>query len=42
MTREGQAEHPEGLRYFEQAEIDREVFAFHTWPIGAPDDKDVS
>jgi len=29
---------PEGLRYFEQAEIDGEVFVFHTWPVGAPDD----
>jgi hypothetical protein len=41
MTREMQAEHPDGMRYFEQAEIDSEVFVFHTWPVGAPDDKDV-
>jgi len=39
MTRENQSKHPEGVRYFEQAEIDREVFVFHTWPIEAPDDK---
>jgi hypothetical protein len=42
MTRGQQAEHPDGLRYFEQAEIDGEVFVFHTWPVGAPDDKDVA
>jgi hypothetical protein len=42
MTKESQAEHPDGMQYFEQAEIDREVFVFHTWPVGAPDDKDVS
>jgi hypothetical protein len=41
MTREQQAEHPEAMQYFEQAEIDSEVFVFHTWPVGAPDDKDV-
>jgi hypothetical protein len=41
MTREGQAESPHGMQYFEQAEIDREVFFFHTWPVGAPDDKNV-
>ena len=28
----------EGMQYFEQAEIDGEVFVFHTWPIKAPDD----
>jgi hypothetical protein len=28
----------EGMQYFEQAEIDGEVFVFHTWPVGAPDD----
>jgi hypothetical protein len=32
ITREIQAEHPKGMQYFEQAEIDREVFVFHTWP----------
>jgi hypothetical protein len=37
MSREQQAEHPEGMQYFEQAEIDREVCVFHTWPVGAPD-----
>jgi hypothetical protein len=37
MTKAKQAEHPEGMPYFEQAEIDREVFVFHTWPVGAPD-----
>jgi len=36
ITRETQQ--PDGLRYFEQAEIDREVFVFYTWPVGAPDD----
>ena len=41
MTREQQAKHPDGMRYFEQAEIDREVFVFHTWQVGTPDDKDV-
>jgi hypothetical protein len=29
---------PEGMRYFKQAEIDKEVFIFHTWPLNAPDD----
>ena len=38
MTKEKQAEFPDGIRYFEQAEIDKEVFIFHTWPVGAPDD----
>ena len=38
MTREDQAEYPDGIQYFEQAEIDSEVFVFHTWPLGAPDD----
>jgi len=41
VTREMQAEHPEGMEYFEQAEIDGEVLVFHTWPVGAPDDNDV-
>jgi hypothetical protein len=36
VTRETQD--PEGMRYFEQAEIDKEVFVFHTWPLNAPDD----
>ena len=26
------------IQYFEQAEIDGEVFVFHTWPVGAQDD----
>jgi hypothetical protein len=38
MTRERQAEFPDGIRYFEQAEIDNEVFVFYTWPVGASDD----
>src|SRR4051812_36801816 len=38
MTKEQQAQNPDGMRYFEQAEIDNEVFVFHTWPLGAPDD----
>jgi hypothetical protein len=29
---------PERMRYFKQAEIDKEVFVFHTWPVNAPDD----
>jgi len=37
ITKETQS--PEGISYFEQAEIDREFFVFHTWPIGAHDDK---
>jgi hypothetical protein len=37
MTKEQQAQNPDGMRYFEQAEIDREVFVFHTCPIDAPD-----
>ena len=36
ITRKDQR--PEGMQYFEQAEIDGEVFVFHTWPVGAPDD----
>ena len=39
MTRERQAEHPDGMQYFEQAEIDGEVFVFFTSPIGASDDE---
>jgi hypothetical protein len=39
MTREQQSEYPQGMRYFEQAEVDHEVFVFHNWPVGAPDDK---
>jgi hypothetical protein len=41
MTRERQSEYPNGMQYFEQAEIDHEVFVFYTWPVGAPDDKEV-
>ncbi len=36
ITRETQA--PAGMQYFEQAEIDREVFVFHTHPAG-PDEE---
>jgi hypothetical protein len=36
VTRETQAD--EGMQYFEQAEIDREVFVFYTFPLGAQDD----
>jgi hypothetical protein len=36
ITRETQL--PDGLQYFEQAEIDGEVFVFFTYPVGAPDD----
>jgi hypothetical protein len=36
VTRETQAD--EGMQYFDQAEIDREVFVFHTFPLGAQDD----
>ena len=35
VTRETQD--PPALRYFAQAEIDGEVFVFHTWPVGAQD-----
>jgi hypothetical protein len=35
MTRETQA--PEGLDYFEQAQIDQQVFVFYRWPTDAPD-----
>ena len=35
ITRETQL--PDGLQYFEQAEIDGEVFLFFTSPVGAPD-----
>jgi hypothetical protein len=40
ITRETQSS--EGMQYFEQAEIDREVFVIHTWPIRAPDDKNAA
>ncbi len=33
MTRGEQESHPEGIQYFEQAEVDREVFVVHTWPV---------
>ena len=36
ITRETQL--PDGLPYFEQAEIDGEVFVFFTYPFGAADD----
>ncbi len=36
VTRETQA--PEGMQYFEQAEVDQNVFVFHRWPVGAQDD----
>jgi hypothetical protein len=29
MTKEQQLEHPDGMQYFEQAEIDSEIFVFH-------------
>ena len=33
MTRhEQESKFPAGLQYFDQAEIDREVFVFHTYP----------
>ena len=38
MTREWQAEFPDGVQYFEQAEIDSEVFVFYTWPVGGSAD----
>jgi len=37
ITRETQL--PGGMQYFEQAEIDGEVFVFFTSPIGASDDE---
>ena len=34
MTREEQeTKFPSGVPYFEQAEIDHEVFVFHTYPV---------
>jgi hypothetical protein len=36
ITRETQL--PDGMQYFEQAEIDGEVFVFFTSPGGASDD----
>jgi hypothetical protein len=36
ITRETQL--PDGMQYFEQAEIDREVFVFFTSPVEAPED----
>jgi hypothetical protein len=36
VTRETQAD--EGMQYFDQAEIDREVFVFHTFPLESQDD----
>ena len=38
ITRDTQ--NPDGMQYLEQAEIDGEVFLFHTWPVGAPDNPD--
>lgn len=32
ITKDWQAEFPEGMPYFEQAEIDREMFVFYTSP----------
>jgi hypothetical protein len=39
ITKETQL--PAGMQFFEQAEIDDEVFVFHTSPVGAPDDTKV-
>ena len=39
MTRETQL--PEGVEYFEQAQIDQQVFVFSRWPVDAPDDDGV-
>jgi hypothetical protein len=36
VTKETQ--YPKGMRYFEQAEIDHEVFVLHSWPLNARDD----
>jgi len=36
VTRETQP--AESRQYFDQAEIDGEVFVFHTWPVAAQDD----
>jgi hypothetical protein len=35
VTRETQT--ADSIKYFEQAELDGEVFVFHTWPVGAQD-----
>lgn len=37
ITRETQL--PDGMRYFEQAEIDGEVFVIFTSPVGEPEDE---
>jgi hypothetical protein len=39
ITRETQL--PAGMQYFDQAEIDGEVFVFYTSPVGAPDDTNI-
>jgi hypothetical protein len=36
ITKETQL--PDGMRYYEQAEIDGEVFVFYTWPMNTEDD----
>ncbi len=40
ITRETQL--PGGMRYFDQAEIDHEVFVFYTYPVGTEDDPGVA
>jgi hypothetical protein len=40
VTRDTQL--PEGIEYFEQAQIDQRVFVFYRWPIDAPDDDSTS
>jgi len=37
ITKETQL--PDGMRYFEQAKIDGEVFVFYTFPVGAKNDE---
>ena len=41
MTKESLEGNSRGLQYFQQAEIDNEVFVFHTWPRREPDDRSV-
>jgi hypothetical protein len=40
ITKETQP--PDGMQYFEQAEIDGEVFVFHTFPTGGLDDTNIA
>jgi hypothetical protein len=41
VTREDYADDNEGLQYFEQALIDKELYVFHTWPSSPQEDDSV-